>query len=107
MAYTEKIRNFLINQLKEIQNKGLYKEERNIVSPQAADIKVEYPIGAPVQEVINFCANNYLGLSSHGELIEAARKGLNSSAPMQPFCTLPASMPMVACLKHYLPRRMP
>jgi glycine C-acetyltransferase len=76
MAYTEKIRNFLINQLKEIQNKGLYKEERNIVSPQAADIKVEYPIGAPVQEVINFCANNYLGLSSHGELIEAARKGL-------------------------------
>jgi glycine C-acetyltransferase len=76
MAYTGKIKNFLINQLEEIRNSGLYKEERNIVSPQSADIQVEYPTGAPIQEVINFCANNYLGLSSHGDLIEAARKGL-------------------------------
>ncbi len=77
MAYTDKIKNFLSNELEQIRKNGLYKEERNIVSPQAADIQVEYPVGAPVQEVINFCANNYLGLSSHSNLIEAARKGLS------------------------------
>ncbi|KPK63475.1 2-amino-3-ketobutyrate CoA ligase [candidate division WOR_3 bacterium SM23_42] len=77
MAYTKKVKTFLLNQLEEIRDSGLYKEERNIVSPQAADIKVVYPDGAPVKEVINFCANNYLGLSSDKELIESATKGLS------------------------------
>ena len=77
MAYTEKFKSFLSNQLAEIQKGGLFKEERQIRSPQAADIKVEFPVGAPVKDVINFCANNYLGLSSHPELIESAKKGLN------------------------------
>lgn len=77
MAYGEKIKSFIANQLTEIKQNGLFKEERKIRSPQAADIKVEFPDGSPVQEVINFCANNYLGLSSHPDLIASAKKGLD------------------------------
>jgi glycine C-acetyltransferase len=63
-------------ELRSIREKGIYKEERFIRSPQAADISVEFPIGAPVKEVINLCSNNYLGLSSHPEVVQAAHKGL-------------------------------
>jgi glycine C-acetyltransferase len=56
----------------------LWKEERYILGPQAADISVEYPEGAPKKEVINFCANNYLGLSSHPRVIEAAHEALKT-----------------------------
>ena len=59
-----------------IKNDGLLKEERYIHSPQAADIKVEYPEGSNASNVINLCANNYLGLSSHPEVIKAAHDGL-------------------------------
>jgi len=76
MAYG-KIKEFLQSELKNIKEGGLYKEERYIHTPQGADVKVEYPEGAPLKEVINFCANNYLGLSSHPEVMEAARKGLD------------------------------
>jgi glycine C-acetyltransferase len=76
MAYS-KIREFLQDELKNIKEGGLYKEERYIHTPQGADVKVEYPEGSPLKEVINFCANNYLGLSSHPEVMEAARKGLD------------------------------
>ena len=44
---------------------------------EGAEIEVEFPSGASVKKVINMCANNYLGLSSHPEVIEAARKGLD------------------------------
>ena len=54
--------------LKEIREAGLYKEERLIESPQAAAIQVAG------KEVLNFCANNYLGLSNHPRLIEGAKK---------------------------------
>lgn len=57
-------------QLQEIQESGLHKEERVIHSPQGATIRVE---GG---DVLNFCANNYLGLSAHPEILDAARKGL-------------------------------
>ncbi len=77
MAFSEKIKNFYAQQLTEIRDGGLYKEERHILTPQAADIKVAFPPGAPTKGVINFCANNYLGLSSHPDLIDAAKKGLN------------------------------
>lgn len=77
MAFSEKIKNFYAHQLTEIRNGGFYKEERYILTPQAADIQVEFPPGAPTKGVINFCANNYLGLSSHPDLIDAAKKGLN------------------------------
>ncbi len=68
----------LQKELASIREGGLYKEERQISSPQAADIRVVYPEGSPVKEVINFCANNYLGLSSHPKVIEAARRALDT-----------------------------
>ena len=71
-----KIKQDLINELKDVRSAGLFKEERFIHGPQSADIVVEYPEKAPVSKVINFCANNYLGLSSHPKVLEAARKGL-------------------------------
>ena len=77
MAYNEKTQVHYDNELKCIRGAGLYKEERYIESPQAAEIKVEFPIGAPTKEVINLCANNYLGLSNHPEVIAAAHKGLD------------------------------
>jgi len=59
-------------ELNNITEAGLFKKERIITSPQAADIKV-----STGQDVINFCANNYLGLSSHPLVIEAAHKALD------------------------------
>ncbi|MAW61245.1 MAG: glycine C-acetyltransferase [Planctomycetes bacterium] len=63
----------LAAELDEIREAGLYKEERVIVTPQDALIKV-----STGQEVLNFCANNYLGLSDDPALIEAARKSLDT-----------------------------
>ncbi len=68
----------LQTELTTIRDAGLYKEERYILTPQAADIRVEYPEGSPAADVINFCANNYLGLSSHPKVLEAARKALDT-----------------------------
>jgi len=68
----------LQRELDSIREAGLYKEERWILSPQAADIRVVYPQGKPPKEVINFCANNYLGLSSHPKVIAAAREALET-----------------------------
>jgi glycine C-acetyltransferase len=73
-----KIQHDLRQELAEIRQAGLYKEERVIVSPQSAGIAVVYPPQSPPQEVINFCANNYLGLSSHPEVLAAAWEGLDS-----------------------------
>ena len=63
-----KMQQHLQQTLKEIREAGLYKEERLIESPQAAAIQVAG------KEVLNFCANNYLGLSNHPRLIEGAKK---------------------------------
>jgi glycine C-acetyltransferase len=62
------IKDFLAEELKQIEKAGLFKEERIITSPQSARIEV---LGG--KEVLNFCANNYLGLASHPEIIQAAR----------------------------------
>ncbi|MBK6988950.1 MAG: glycine C-acetyltransferase [Bacteroidetes bacterium] len=62
----------LQKELEEIKSAGLYKQERIISSPQGADIIAN---GKPV---INFCANNYLGLSSHPKVIEAAKKAIDT-----------------------------
>jgi glycine C-acetyltransferase len=62
--------------LKEIRDAGLYKEERVIVTPQAAKIAVGE--GSARREVLNFCANNYLGLSSHPKVIAAAHAAIDS-----------------------------
>ncbi|EHO74631.1 2-amino-3-ketobutyrate coenzyme A ligase [Prevotella micans F0438] len=63
-----KMKEHLSNTLAEIKEAGLYKEERLIESPQQASILVKG------KEVLNFCANNYLGLSNHPRLIEGAKK---------------------------------
>ncbi len=63
----------LEKELQEIKDNGLYKTERIIASPQGADIKLNTG-----QEVINFCANNYLGLSSHPKVTEAAKKAIDT-----------------------------
>ena len=57
--------------LDEIRDAGLFKEERVITSPQDADIEVA-TAGDGAREVINFCANNYLGLANHPDLVAAA-----------------------------------
>lgn len=67
------IQNRLQAEIQEIKDSGLYKNERVITSPQGADIKLE-----DGRSVINFCANNYLGLSSHPKVIEAAKKAIDS-----------------------------
>lgn len=64
--------NYLTSELKAIEEAGLYKNERIIVTPQRAAIKVKSG-----EDVINFCANNYLGLSDSPVLIEAAKKALD------------------------------
>ncbi len=62
----------LQQQLQEIREAGLYKDERIIIGPQGAQIKVKSG-----QDVLNFCANNYLGLSGHPTVIAAAKKALD------------------------------
>jgi len=68
-----KIKEHLQQEIESIKNDGLFKEERIIVSPQDAVIKINTG-----QEVINFCANNYLGLSSHPDVIQAAKDAMDT-----------------------------
>lgn len=67
------IKEHLRKEIEQIKDDGLYKKERIITSPQGAVIKI-----STGQEVINFCANNYLGLSSHPEVVKAAKDTLDS-----------------------------
>jgi glycine C-acetyltransferase len=67
------IKEHLKKEIEQIKEDGLFKKERIITSPQGAVIKI-----ASGQEVINFCANNYLGLSSHPDVIQAAKDTLDS-----------------------------
>ena len=66
------VKNFYNRQLQQIDTDGLYKRERIITSPQSARIKVK---GG--QSVLNMCANNYLGLANHPEIIEAAKSSFD------------------------------
>ena len=67
-----KMQQHLQAELKAIEDAGLYKNERIIVTPQRAEIKVQSG-----QQVLNFCANNYLGLSDHPRLVAAAKNALD------------------------------
>lgn len=67
-----KIKNYLQEELQTIEDNGLYKRERIITSPQGAEIIVNG------EKVLNFCANNYLGLSSHPEVIQAAKDTMDT-----------------------------
>lgn len=64
----------LTKELQDIKDAGLYKNERVITSPQGADISVENANG----EVLNFCANNYLGLADNSRLIDAAKRAMDN-----------------------------
>ena len=68
-----KIQQHLENELNAIRENGLFKKERIITTPQGAEIKV-----STGETVLNFCANNYLGLSSHPEVVQAAKDALDS-----------------------------
>ena len=68
-----KFQQHLSEELDSIKEAGLYKNERIIVTPQSADIKVEGTEG----DVLNFCANNYLGLADNTRLVEAAKKAMD------------------------------
>ena len=68
-----KIKDHLQVELEAINEAGLYKKERIIISPQKADIKINTG-----EEVLNFCANNYLGLSNHPRLVQAAKNSFDS-----------------------------
>lgn len=68
-----KLKEHLQEELQNIKNDGLYKEERIITSPQGADITLNTG-----ETVLNFCANNYLGLSSHPEVVQAAKDAMDT-----------------------------
>ncbi len=68
-----KIKDYLQSELKSIEDNGLFKKERIITSPQGPEITI-----STGEKVLNFCANNYLGLSSHPEVVQAAKDALDS-----------------------------
>ena len=78
MAYATKTSEWYRNELENLRGQGLFKQERFIHAPQGAEIDVEFPAGSPPRRVINMCANNYLGLSSHPEVVAAAHAGLDA-----------------------------
>lgn len=68
----------LSKELAKIKEAGLYKDERIILSDQKANIDVKYPADSNEREVLNFCANNYLGLANHPEILKAAHDALDT-----------------------------
>lgn len=77
MAFPEILRQKYQDILQGIRRDGLYKEERIIHAKQGAKVAVEYPAGSEPARVLNMCSNNYLGLSSHPDLIQAAHQALD------------------------------
>lgn len=67
----QQLTDYLSKQLEELKDAGLYKEEREITSPQQASITI-----SDGRQVLNFCANNYLGLANHPAIVQAAQEGL-------------------------------
>ena len=78
MAFAETVRHYYQTEIEGIKTAGLFKEERYLHSPQSSEIEVEFPIGSAIRKCINICSNNYLGLSSHSEVIAAAHAGLDA-----------------------------
>ena len=77
MALSNELRAAFQQELTGIQQAGIFKEERIIHAPQNSEIDVVFPAGSEKKHVLNLCANNYLGLSSHPEVIKAAHVGLD------------------------------
>ncbi len=78
MAFIKTVRDEYQHTIEAIKAAGLFKQDRYIHSPQSSEIEVEFPAGSTSKKCINICSNNYLGLSSHPEVITAAHAGLNS-----------------------------
>ena len=120
-----KLKDFLTQELANIKAAGLYKNERIITTPQRADIKVNAG-----SNVLNFCANNYLGLSDNQRLIKAAKDAMDSHGygmssvrfictknwkPLFPiiskqkirFCMPPVSMQTAVCSNRCSVKKMP
>ena len=76
MSYNSS-RQIYADTLASIRKDGLYKDERIICSHQGGEVKVRFPAEAPEKNMINLCANNYLGLSSHSDILKAAHEGLD------------------------------
>jgi len=76
MAYSPTCREHYRRELTGLREAGLFKQERIIYSPQGAEVEVAFPEGTPPRKVITLCSNNYLGMSSHPEVLKAAREGL-------------------------------
>ncbi|MCO1339462.1 glycine C-acetyltransferase [Kocuria polaris] len=74
--YTD-LKDQLAAELAEIESAGLYKHERHIDSPQSARIKAG-PLGGAAADVVNFCANNYLGLADDARIVDAAKRALDT-----------------------------
>ena len=72
----KKLQPVLQKKISEIKEANLYKKERIITTPQGAVIKT-----TDGKEVINFCANNYLGLSAHPRIIDAAKRAIDTASP--------------------------
>src|SRR5690606_8056142 len=70
--YSEKFQEHLATQLKDLEYQGLFKRERTIASPQAAEITLQNG-----SKLLNFCANNYLGLSDNPNVIKASQDTLD------------------------------
>ena len=117
-----KFQQYLQDELQAIKDAGLYKNERNIASPQSAEITLQ-----DGSKALNFCANNYLGLADNPRLAEAAKKAMDSRGycmssvrficgtqdihkelekAMTPSSTLPASTQTAACSSHFSALRM-
>ncbi len=77
MAYPDEIRKIYKDELEGIREAGIFKVERIIHAPQDSEIDVVFPAGSDQKHVINMCANNYLGLSSHPDVVNAAHAGLD------------------------------
>ena len=125
-----RIQHHLQSELNSIKENGLFKKERIITSPQGAEITI-----STGETVLNFCANNYLGLSSHPEVVQAAKDAIDSHGfglssvrficgtqdihkelelklseflgTEDTFCMLLLLMPMEEFLNHFLGLRMP
>lgn len=78
MGFSDKVRHIYQKELESVEQQGIFKVERFIHSAQAAEIEVEFPTGSNLKKVINMCANNYLGLSSHPDVVKAAHEGLDT-----------------------------